>query len=41
MGIADLGSVLKVFGGSDPTEEEQAALFKEVFVNGPCACLEL
>ncbi len=32
MGIADLGSVLKVFGGHEPTEEEQAALFKEVLL---------
>jgi uncharacterized tellurite resistance protein B-like protein len=32
MGIADLGSVLKVFGGDEPTEEEQAALFKEVLL---------
>lgn len=32
MGIADLGSVMKIFGGAEPTEEEQAALFKEVLL---------
>jgi uncharacterized tellurite resistance protein B-like protein len=32
MGIADLGGVLKIFGGDEPTEEEQAALFKEVLL---------
>lgn len=32
MGIAELGSVLKIFGGDEPTEEEQAALFKEVLL---------
>jgi uncharacterized tellurite resistance protein B-like protein len=32
MGIADLGSVMKIFGGDEPTEEEQAALYKEVLL---------
>jgi uncharacterized tellurite resistance protein B-like protein len=32
MGIAELGSVLKIFGGDEPTEEEQADLFKEVLL---------
>ena len=30
MGIADLGNVLKIFGGSDISAEEQQALFQEV-----------
>ena len=32
MGIADLGNVLKIFGGSDISEEEQRALFEEVLL---------
>ena len=32
MAIADLKSVLKVFGGSEPSEQEQQALFKEVLL---------
>ena len=32
MGIADLGNVLKIFGGSDISEEEQQALFQEVLL---------
>lgn len=32
MAIADLSSVLKIFGGSEPTEEEQRTLFKEVLL---------
>ena len=32
MGIADLGNVLKIFGGSDISEEEQQALFHEVLL---------
>lgn len=32
MAIADLKSVLKIFGGSEPTEEERTALFKEVLL---------
>ena len=32
MGIADLGNVLKIFGGSDISPEEQQALFKEVLL---------
>ena len=32
MAIADLKSVLKIFGGSDVSEEEQDELFKEVLL---------
>jgi uncharacterized tellurite resistance protein B-like protein len=32
MGIADLGNVLKIFGGSDISEEEQQVLFHEVLL---------
>lgn len=32
MAIADLSSVLKIFGGSEPTEEERQALFREVML---------
>lgn len=32
MGIADLGNVLKIFGGSDISEEEKQALFHEVLL---------
>lgn len=32
MGIADLGNVLKIFGGSDISGEEQQELFKEVLL---------
>lgn len=32
MGIADLGNVLKIFGGSDISEEERQALFQEVLL---------
>ena len=32
MGIADLGNVLKIFGGSDISEEAQQALFNEVLL---------
>ena len=32
MGIADLGNVLKIFGGSDISEEKQQALFHEVLL---------
>lgn len=32
MGIADLGNVLKIFGGSDISEDEQRALFEEVLL---------
>ena len=32
MGIADLGNVLKIFGGSDISEEEQRELFQEVLL---------
>ena len=32
MAIADLSNVLKIFGGSEPTEEERRALFKEVLL---------
>ena len=32
MGIADLGNVLKIFGGSDVSPEEQRALFEEVLL---------
>jgi uncharacterized tellurite resistance protein B-like protein len=32
MAIADLSSVLKIFGGSEPTEEERQALFREVLL---------
>jgi len=32
MAIADLKSVLKIFGGSDVSEEEQNELFKEVLL---------
>jgi len=32
MAIADLGNVLKIFGGSDIGEEEQRALFAEVLL---------
>jgi uncharacterized tellurite resistance protein B-like protein len=32
MAIADLKSVLKIFGGSDVTEEEQSQLYKEVLL---------
>lgn len=32
MAIADLKSVLKIFGGSDVSEEEQTELFKEVLL---------
>jgi uncharacterized tellurite resistance protein B-like protein len=32
MAIADLSSVLKIFGGSEPTEEERRTLFKEVLL---------
>lgn len=32
MGIADLGNVLKIFGGSDISAEEQKDLFQEVLL---------
>ena len=32
MGLADLGGVLKIFGGSEPSEEEKAELAKEVML---------
>ena len=32
MGIADLGNVLKIFGGSDISAEEQRELFEEVLL---------
>jgi uncharacterized tellurite resistance protein B-like protein len=32
MGIADLGKVLKIFGGSDISAEEQQELFQEVLL---------
>lgn len=32
MGIADLGNVLKIFGGSDISEEAQQELFNEVLL---------
>ena len=32
MGIADLGNVLKIFGGSEISPEEQQALFEEVLL---------
>ena len=32
MSIADLGNVLKIFGGSDISEEEQKALYQEVLL---------
>jgi len=32
MGIADLGNVLKIFGGSEISEEEQRTLFEEVLL---------
>ena len=32
MGIADLGNVLKIFGGSEISAEEQQELFKEVLL---------
>ena len=32
MGLADLASVLKIFGGSEPTEIEKQALFKELLL---------
>ena len=32
MGIASLGGVLKIFGGSEPSAEEQAQLAKEVML---------
>ena len=32
MGIADLGNVLKIFGGSEISAEEQQALFQEVLL---------
>jgi len=32
MGIADLGNVLKIFGGSDISEEEQQVLYHEVLL---------
>lgn len=32
MGIADLGNVLKIFGGSDISPEEQRELFEEVLL---------
>lgn len=32
MGIADLGNVLKIFGGSEISPEEQKALFEEVLL---------
>ena len=32
MGIADLGNVLKIFGGSDINAEEQQELFQEVLL---------
>ncbi len=32
MGLADLGGVLKIFGGSEPSEEEKAQLAKEVML---------
>ena len=32
MGIADLGNVLKIFGGSEISEEEQRSLFEEVLL---------
>ena len=32
MSIASLGGVLKIFGGSEPTPEEQAQLTKEVML---------
>lgn len=32
MGIADLGNVLKIFGGTEISPEEQQALFEEVLL---------
>ena len=32
MSLASLGGVLKIFGGSEPTEEEKAELWKEVML---------
>ncbi|MEJ2603027.1 MAG: TerB family tellurite resistance protein [Gammaproteobacteria bacterium] len=32
MAIADLSNVLKIFGGSEPSEDERRALFKEVIL---------
>ena len=32
MSIADLSGVLKIFGGSDPSPEEQKDLFKEALL---------
>ncbi len=32
MGLADLGGVLKIFGGSEPSDEEKAQLAKEVML---------
>lgn len=32
MALSDLGNVLKIFRGSEPTPEEQRALFKEVLL---------
>ncbi len=32
MGLADLGGVLKIFGGSEPSKEEKAELAKEVML---------
>ncbi len=32
MAIADLSNVLKIFGGSEPTEEERRGLFREVLL---------
>ena len=32
MGLADLGGVLKIFGGSEPSDEEKAELAKEVML---------
>jgi len=32
MSIADLGNVLKIFGGSDISEEDQKALYQEVLL---------
>ncbi len=32
MGLADLGSVLKIFGGSEPSDDEKAQLAKEVML---------
>ena len=32
MSIADLGNVLKIFGGSDISEEQQKSLYQEVLL---------